>query len=119
MTLLEECIDVLGKNVEIINDLKIIDKISSKMFFTLSGRVEWDKYRNVVKLESLNDIKSKSYFIMWTDSTLPLLKCDWNVIVENIFDVLAVSFDTWFVSDDLTEIVEIYHNGEITFGNIP
>ena len=39
-------------------------------------------------------------------------------ILDNIDDVLAVSFDTWLISVDMKRLIEFYHEGDITLGNI-
>ena len=71
-----------------------------------------------MKKRNIKDIKAKTYFVIWSDAVLPILKCTWNKILENIDDVLAVSFDTWLVSEDFTELIEFYHDGEVVFGNM-
>lgn len=118
MTLFDECITALGENAEIINDCDFINSIVARLHFTISGRVDWEKYRNVMKIRNINDIKAKTYFVIWSDAVLPILKCTWNKILENIDDVLAVSCDTWLVSEDFTELIEFYHDGEVVFGNM-
>ena len=39
-------------------------------------------------------------------------------ILDNIYDVLAVSFDTWLISTDMKRIIEFYHEGSITTAKI-
>ena len=54
----------------------------------------------------------------WDDINMPILKCDWLSIFNNIDDVLAVSFDTWMISEDIKNIIEFYHEGTIIAGSI-
>lgn len=60
----------------------------------------------------------KEYYVIWPDAEIPIIKCNIDDILDNIDDVLAVSFDTWLISVDMKRLIEFYHEGDITLGNI-
>ena len=117
MTLLDECIFSLGNDAELVTDCRILKIINNTIFTTEFGRLDWKKYRFAHRIE-LNDIKYNKYYIIWDDINMPILNCDWLSIFNNIDDVLAVSFDTWMISEDIKNIIEFYHEGTIIAGSI-
>ncbi len=120
ITLFEECIAVL-KNYSIVEDNKLIDQILSNLNLTFYGQIDFSKYTDSHEV-SLNEIHmlpgEKEYYIIWTDAEIPIIKCNIDDILDNIDDVLAVSFDTWLISVDMKRIIEFYHEGIITTAKI-
>lgn len=121
MTLFEECIEALN-NYSIIEDYRLKEQILSNLNLTFYGKLDVSQYSEPHEA-SLNELHllpgEKEYYIIWTDSTLPIIKCNINDILKNIDDVLAVSFDTWLISVDMKEIIEFYHEGAVTIAKIP
>lgn len=120
ITLFEECIAAL-KNYSIVEDNKLIDQILSNLNLTFYGKVDFSKYADSHEV-SLNEIHmlsgEKEYYVIWTDVEIPIIKCNIDDILDNIDDVLAVSFDTWLISVDMKRLIEFYHEGDITLCNI-
>ncbi len=121
MILLKECLDALGNSGEVLSESEsdnIFDIIQDLYPFTSFGRIDWDKIKNKVILESskISDgcLPEKDYFIMWDQASLPVVKSPIIKIIKNLDDVLAVSFDTWLLSVDFDCVVEFYHEGEIS-----
>ena len=48
----------------------------------------------------------------------PAIICDLFTILNNIYDVLAVSFNTWLLSLNENEIIEFYHGSKVTYGKL-
>lgn len=120
MTLFEECIAVLQK-YSIIEDKKLENQILSNLHLTFYGKVDFSKYADSHEVD-LDEIRllsgEREYYVVWSDCTIPIIKCNIIEILNNIDDVLAVSFDTWLISIDMKQIIEFYHEGDITLGNI-
>lgn len=120
MNLFEECISVLER-YDIIKDSKQEEMILSNLKLNFYGKVDFSKYINPcnIKFDELQLLSdSGEYYVLWTDSTLPIIRCNINDILKNIDDVLAVSFDTWLISVDMKQIIEFYHEGIITTAKI-
>lgn len=60
---------------------------------------------------NLNDI-----FILWFDASMPIIKCNLMKILENIYDVVTVSSDTWLYCPLEGWVIELDHNGNSTLG---
>lgn len=118
MTLFEECIAVLSE-YSIIEDKELENQILSNLHLTFYGKADFSMYADSREI-SLNEIRllSGDYYVIWSDCTIPIIKCNISDILDNIDDVLAVSFDTWLISVDMKQIIEFYHEGDITSGNI-
>ena len=63
-------------------------------------------------------VNQEKYYIIWDNVELPCVSCELKSIKEHLDDVLAVSFDTWLLSEEGDEIIEFYHEGKITYGKI-
>ena len=119
MTLLEECIQVFGNDI-IVFDREESDKLfsyfESLVDFTWYGKVDKNKYpnRKCLDVEKLSEIIfSEHCFIFWDEGTLPVLKVDFSQFVENQYDVLAVSYQTWVLNDENDLLIEFLSNGEV------
>ena len=66
--------------------------------------------------QTLN-LKNK-YYILWDMQDTPAIICDLFTILNNIYDVLAVSFNTWLLSLNENEIIEFYHGSKVTYGKL-
>ena len=108
MTLLEECLDVL-KKYSIIEDKELEEQILSNLKSTFYGKIDFSKYA---------DAHESEYYVIWDNAAIPIIKCNIEDILDNIYDVLAVSFDTWLISTDMKRIIEFYHEGSITTAKI-
>lgn len=58
--------------------------------------------------ENFNDI-----YVIWNDGYLPIIKCDLKTIVDNLFDVVTVSCDTWFFHLEDEWVIEFDHDGNV------
>ena len=118
MTLYKECLEAL-KEYTIIEDKELEKKLFSKLKLTFTGKVDFTKYINPRTI-SFDEIPSflggKDCYIIWDNAEYPILKADIDNIMyeDNIYEVLAVGFNTWFISADMTRIIEYYHENELT-----
>ena len=48
----------------------------------------------------------------------PSVICDLSTILNNLYDVLAVSFNTWLLSLRGQEVIEFYHGNIVTYGRL-
>lgn len=124
MTLLEECLEAL-KDKYILNEFEkkfVEEKFYNSVPLSRWGRVEWSKFNKKKSIKTAKELlsicKNKEYYIIWSDPTEPIIKCNLDSIIKNIDDVTAVSFDTWLLSIDIKEVVEFYHESEITWSII-
>lgn len=127
MTLLEECLEALKDNYTIVSDdekIKILNKLENKFPFTRWGRIDWDKIIKKDEVDNILEVKEKllnsnmEIYIIWDEVNLPIIKTDLFSVIDVIYDVTAVSFDTWLFSVDEKSIIEFYHEGEIKIGFI-
>ena len=120
-TLFDECVEALFPNVEILSE-DMSTKVARNMInifpFSKYGRVEWsdvnDKKEivNQEVIKSLVDI-SEDIYIIWDDASCRVIKSNLKVVLENIDDVVAVSFDTWLMQVEGKYVIEYHHNGNI------
>lgn len=120
-TLLKECIISLGRNCEVLDEekeFKIYNKFKKSIKFSNSG-VIWNNMKSAIKIEDIESLKKlcsrEYYYIIW-GLGLPILECNIRDIIKNINDVIAVSPDTWVISREYDELIEFYHEGNITYG---
>lgn len=123
MTLLEECIEALGNNICILNGddkLAIEDKFYNMVQLTTWGRINWDRFKNIREVKGLADLNiiegNKKYYIIWGDIEMPIVKSELVNILNNLDDVIAVSFDTWLLAEDESMVIEFYHESDVTIG---
>lgn len=123
MTLLEECLGLLGKKIEVLSkeETDTIFESMLKIFPTTPwGRIDWNEV-NHKRLSSISEIKKyisekKEVYILWDEASLPSIKTSISNLLSYIDNILAVSFDTWLYLPDDKCVIEFYHEGEITFG---
>lgn len=95
--LMQECLNTLG-NYQIISDE---DAVHSILEIANSERIERIHHSDKPMLK-----KNHSYYVIWDNEELPIIKCNGHDILENWIDVIAVAFDTCFVdSEDETGIL--------------
>ncbi|EJQ03419.1 hypothetical protein IE3_05454 [Bacillus cereus BAG3X2-1] len=130
-TLLEECIEALGENIEISdnNQGKMIVKSFGNTFpITSWGRVDWSNLQNYGDLYNEDEIKlylqncfgtySQTVYIIWDNARVPIIKTNLHQVLKVIDDVTAVSFETWIYSPDMGYVIEYHHDGEIRIGDV-
>ena len=94
MTLLEECLDVL-KKYSIIEDKELEEQILSNLKSTFYGKIDFSKYADAheINFEEIRQLPDESeYYVIWDNAAIPIIKCNIEDILDNIYDVLAVSF---------------------------
>ena len=121
--LFQECIDSLDEyNMLSLEETEVLYKQLRYNFpMTDYGCIDWKKVRDVIIIKSISDIfdifnKNYEYYILWEQQELPCVSCKLSKIMDNIDDVLAVSFDTWLLSKDKKEIIEFHHEGKVVYG---
>lgn len=121
--LFKECIDSL--NEYSILSLKETEDLFKQLRYnfpmTNYGCIDWKKVNDAIVIKNIRDISdifNKSYecYILWEQQELPGVSCKLAKIIDNIDDVLAVSFDTWLLSKDKKEIIEFHHEGKVVYG---
>lgn len=128
-TLLEECIEALGVNIDILENTQrkmIVNSFENTFPITFWGRIDWSNIQNYGEIYNTDEIKlylhncfgsySKTVYIIWDEATLPIIKTDLHQVLKVIDDVTAVSFDTWIYSPSLGYVIEFYHEGDIRIG---
>lgn len=131
MTVLEECILNLGKNVKVLSQYK-----SKKLFaqfeknvplLHISGsilsRVNWKLIKNKVEILDYDILLKNKYinsnnsiFVLWNEYGLPVIETILINVLNNLEDVTAVGFDTWLYCPEDHYVIEFHHSGDITLG---
>ncbi len=125
MTLFEECLMALGKDV-----IQLSEKETTKVFESMLklfpinfwGKIEWKKINHKIQILSINEItkhiniNDNEIYILWDEMSLPSIKTNINNVLNVIEDVTAVSFDTWIYCPSEGYVIEFYHENEITIG---
>ena len=96
--LYQECLTALN-TYEIIEDEDIIKELVH--LASLSGK-EMHKYSDVL---NLND--DDQYYIVWDELTLPVVVSSGKRIKENLDDVLAVAFETYFIDCSTQTVIGV------------
>ncbi len=125
MTLLEECLVALGKDVTKLSKEKtdgIFETMLQKFPMTSWGRIDWEKI-NHKKISSIDEIKKyinsqEDVYVLWDEASLPAIKTKLNNVLSVIDDVTAVSFDTWICPSNWEYVIELYHENEINIGRV-
>ena len=130
MTLLEECLEKLGPDTMVVADDKKKNEIIKKMIEnfppTFYGRINWDNISNkhsilsppkiYPTLKNAGKITANPIYIIWSDSSMPVVQSKLEKILECFDDVEAVSPNTWLYCPSEGWVIELYHDGDITLG---
>ena len=98
--LLQECLDVLSSYsiVEDENEIEYIESLASSPDFEMYSHDD----RIILDEE-------ERYYIVWDEATLPIVLCSGKYINECWDDVMAVAFDTYFVSKSTRKVIGVRH----------
>ena len=114
MTSYEKCKAALGS-------YKVARKFEEKLIlgnlhFTDYGRLDFRRYKPVRDISpgELARIPDFSCVIVFSDMSVPPIKCRFKRALECLNEVLAVSGCVWVLNDDRTKVIEFYYDGSIT-----
>lgn len=98
--LLQECLEILSSYsiVEDENEIEYIESIASSPDFEMYSHDD----RIILDEE-------ERYYIVWVEATLPIVLCSGKYINECWDDVMAVAFDTYFVSKATRKVIGVRH----------
>lgn len=98
--LLQECLEVLSSYsiVEDENEIEYIESLASSPDFEMYSHDD----RIILDEE-------ERYYIVWDEATLPIVLCSGKYINECWDDVVAVAFDTYFVSKSTRKVIGVRH----------
>lgn len=98
--LLQECLEILSSYsiVEDENEIEYIESIASSPDFEMYSHDD----RIILDEE-------ERYYIVWDEATLPIVLCSGKYINECWDDVMAVAFDTYFVSKATRKVIGVRH----------
>ena len=98
--LLQECLEVLSSYsiVEDENEIEYIESLASSPDFEM-----YSHYDRIILDEE------ERYYIVWDEATLPIVLCSGKHINECWDDVMAVAFDTYFVSKSTRKVIGVRH----------
>lgn len=123
--LFTECIDVLHdcNIISLEKTENLFNQMQNNFSMITYGCINWNEVKGALKLNDISDIChtcdiNDVYYILWEQNGVPSIRCQLSTILENIDDVLAVSFDTWLLSENTREVIEFYHEGRITYGKM-
>lgn len=126
MTIYEECLVALGNNAKAMSRKEtkdIFEEMIGIYPITSWGRVDLDKINRKIRVASIQDginkIKEEKLidgdvYILWDEASLPAVKTKIESVVNAIYDITAVSFDTWIFCPSKKYLIEFYHEHEIT-----
>lgn len=113
MTLYEECLEALKDYEEfsVEDSSKLInEKIINEIEFTWYERINFDKYKNKVIIESftqLDSIVDRYVFVFW-DIEEHLIKTKMRNIINAWDDVSCLGTRTWIISVEFDFFLEYY-----------
>lgn len=129
MNLLDECLEALGEDVILLyldEKRAVINEFEKRFPLTRWGRIDWPEITHYVEVKTQGDIEqfltgnigeySKEIHIIWDENSLPVLKTSLDNVFQVLDDVTAVSFDTWFFSQEARYVIELFHDGEVKVG---
>ena len=98
--LLQECLEALSSYsiVEDENEIEYIESLASSLDFEMYSHDD----RIILDEE-------ERYYIVWDEATLPIVLCSGKYINECWDDVMAVAFDTYFVSKSTRKVIGVRH----------
>ena len=98
--LLQECLEVLSSYsiVEDENEIEYIESLAS------SPDIEMYSHDDRIILD-----EEERYYIVWDEATLPIVLCSGKYINKCWDDVMAVAFDTYFVSKSTRKVIGVRH----------
>ena len=78
-----------------------------------------DTWRTLEELIDIpEDFMPETVYIVWDDARLPVLKAPWELVIENLEDVLCVNLITVLVAETMDRIVWIDSHGTIKLYSI-
>lgn len=114
MTAFEKCKAALGS-------YKVARKFEEKLIlgnlhFTDYGRLDFRRYGSArdITLGELARLPDFPCVIVFSDMSVPPIKCRFKRALECLDEVMAVSRCVWILNDDRTKVIEIYYDGSIT-----
>ncbi|KGO79344.1 hypothetical protein Q763_13995 [Flavobacterium beibuense F44-8] len=118
MNLFEECIEVLGESARVLDKTEtdiVFKKFENSVPITWYGRIDWENLNDFEEIQNskeiLNHIRAEDKcLVLWNDMSLPVIETTVASFLENIDDVLEVSFDTWLVVNSKNVIIEFFHD---------
>ena len=102
--LLRDCLNKIT-DAEIIDGSaeteSILDLMESRF------QIEYHHVKNsyAISLNSIPLDDNGQYYIIWDNADVPILKCSGASVLQYPDDVFAVSFDTYIISENFTEII--------------
>lgn len=98
--LLNECLEALSSYsiIQNENEIKHIESLVS------SQNAEMYSHDDRITLDN-----EEKYYIVWDEITLPIVLCSGKYINECWDDVMAVAFDTYFISESSWKVIGIRH----------
>ncbi len=104
--LLQECLSVLGNSKMILapeQEREILDKFNSKLPSIMNSNIK----KNVLTIQEMfSQWISKQVYIIWDKEGLPIIQTDFECVIKYIDEVLAVSFETWVVAEDMNQFIQ-------------
>ena len=123
--LFTECVDILHgcKIISLEETERLFEQLRKNFPMTKCGCIDWNYIKMSLKIHDVHEIKnvcdvSAEYYILWDQKGIPFVRCQLMKIIDNLDDVLAVSFDTWILSYDGKEVIEFQHEGNVTYGRV-
>ncbi|AGF55473.1 hypothetical protein B0P06_000432 [Clostridium saccharoperbutylacetonicum] len=87
------------------------------------GRIDLNKINRKIRADSIHEginklkeenLIDRDVYILWDEASLPAIKTEIESVINVIYDITAVSFDTWIFCPSKKYLIEFYHEHEIT-----
>ncbi|MEW4411892.1 hypothetical protein [Clostridium sp. AN503] len=109
--LLQECFTVLGKN-KIILSLDQQEKVLSDFNKKITDLCKTEG-REINSVEEIISKWTEKIYIIWDESSLPVIQTDLTSVIGYEDDIAAVAFETWIVSENMSKFLQFSDNGKI------
>lgn len=122
--LFNECIDLLNEH-DVLTFKKtdvLFGHLNHNFPMTNYGCINWKGVhdKKMIYISDISDMfdEDDEIYILWDQQNIPCVRCKLSTVLENIDDVLAVSFNTWLLSINYKEVIEFHHEGRVTYGKV-
>lgn len=122
--LFNECIDLLNEHHVLTFEKTdiLFGYLNDNFPMTNYGCINWKEVhdKKIINISDIYDMFNEDYefYILWDQLDIPCVRCKLSTVLDNIDDVLAVSFNTWLLSINYKEVIEFHHEGGVIYGKI-
>lgn len=106
MTLFEECREVLEQDFNLVDNekeaIKLLQTFPLKENYMVWGRIDYKDYDYMEELLSdFSDLAKIHFYVLADDEKIPIFKSNLKLIIDNIYDVMALSSKVYIFNENV------------------